>query len=215
MIGSCENPGPGAIIARLEGHMHSFGRAVAHVHDQRMQLLLMRRATQMTPLIKTLIMVSALASCSVGSASLQGVLPPSPAAVVARLYEDFACEAISDRGCPEGRALVDLTRPALASYFDDQLVDLWLADRNCVARTREICNLDFDPVWASQDPVGTSFKVIPTAHPTIVNVELLHAPSGDHKVLHYTVVRTAAGWRIHDIAHGRNWSLRSLLSQPH
>ena len=168
---------------------------------------------KMTLLIRTLIIANALASCGVGAASVQEVPPPSRAALVSRLYEDFACEVTSDSGCPEGRALVDLKRSALASYFDDQLVELWLADRTCVARTREICNLDFDPVWASQDPVGTSFKVVPTANATIVNVELFHAPTGDRKVLHYTVVRTAAGWRIHDIAHGRTWSLLSLLSR--
>jgi hypothetical protein len=108
---------------------------------------------------------------------------------------------------------VDQPRPVLARYFDDRLVQLWLADRACAARTHEICNLDFMPMWASQDPAGTSVKILPTADSTRVDVELRSSSSQESRTLRYTLTRTPAGWRIHDIARGKEWSLVGLLSR--
>jgi hypothetical protein len=153
-------------------------------------------------------LVSALAS---GSAQTK----PSPAvAVVRQLYADFACEAVIDEpGCDSRHELVDQPRAVLAKYFDDQLIRLWLADRLCAARTHEICNLDFSPIWNSQDPSGTFIRISPTSDSTKVDVELRHPFYKEPRLLHYTLVPTRAGWRIHDIASGKEWSLVTLLSK--
>ena len=39
----------------------------------------------------------------------------------------------------------------LGRYFTPELTALFLKDAECRERTKEICNLDFDPVFAAQD----------------------------------------------------------------
>jgi len=140
---------------------------------------------------------------------------PSPAvAVVRQLYTDFACEAVIDEpNCDPQHELIDQPKAVLAKYFDDQLTRLWLADRLAAARTHEVGNLDFSPIWNSQDPPGTIVHIRPTSDPATVNVELFHLPADGKSLLRYTLVHTPAGWRIHDIANGTEWSLVALLSQ--
>jgi hypothetical protein len=135
--------------------------------------------------------------------------------VVARLYRDFAWEAVVETPIWRGHELLDQPRAVLARYFDDDLVRLWLADRACEARTHEICKIDFMPIWDSQDPSGTFVNIAPTEDSTVVTVELRH-PYNQLKLLHYRLVKTAAGWRIHDIVLPGKWSLVSILSGgPH
>lgn len=144
-----------------------------------------------------------------------GAQTPKPSAqttVVAALYADFACEAVLDEPLCDGRhQFVDQPKAVLAKYFDDQLVRLWLADRACAARTHQICNLDFSPIWDSQDPTGTVVRIVSAADSTHVDVELSRS-SPASRVLRYTLVNTQAGWRIHDISKGAEWSLVKLLS---
>lgn len=138
----------------------------------------------------------------------------SAISVVQQLYADFACEAVvSEPVCGAQYDMVNQPRAVLARYFDDQLVQLWLADRECATRTREICNLDFAPIWDSQDPSGTSVRILATADSGVVDVEVYRHPTSEKTVLRYTLVQTRAGWRIHDIAHGDAWSLVALLSR--
>ena len=133
--------------------------------------------------------------------------------VVRQLYADFACEAvIDDPGCDSRHELLDQPRTVLERYFDAPLAGLWIADRACAARAREECRLNFLPIWASQDPSGSFIRILPTADSTQVDVELRHPYYQEPRILRYTLVRTKAGWRIHDIALGREWALVALLS---
>ena len=90
-------------------------------------------------------------------------------AIVRQLYADFACEAVIDdlNGCGIQHEFVDQPQAVLARYFDDQLVRLWLADLQCAARARAICNLDFSPIWNSQDPVGTVVRNLQVRQPNV------------------------------------------------
>jgi hypothetical protein len=136
--------------------------------------------------------------------------------VVARLYRDFAWEAVVETPTWNGHELLDQPRAVLARYFDDALVRLWLADRACASRTHEICKIDFMPIWDSQDPSGTFVNIAPTRDSTLVQVELRHPYYKEARALNYRLVKTAAGWRIHDIVRPGKWSLVSLLSGgPH
>lgn len=140
--------------------------------------------------------------------------PSEQVRVVAQLYNDFACEAVlSEPRCDNQHALIDQPRASLTNYFDESLTRLWLADRACVERTREICRLDFSPIWNSQAPEGTFVRVLPGADAMHVNVELLdnRAPQKT-RTLQYTLAKTPAGFRIHDINDGAVWSLQALLS---
>ena len=134
---------------------------------------------------------------------------------VVQLYKDYAWEAVIDEPLPRSLDLMEQPRQVLARYFDDTLTNALLADRACAARTRSICNLDFDPIWASQDPVGTtSLKITATQDSTVVAVSYVHAPSRSAHSLSYRLRRTARGWRIRDIVYPDGTSLLVLLEHP-
>ena len=132
--------------------------------------------------------------------------------LVARLYRDFAWEAVIDE--PEWRKHELLNQPqtVLARYFDSNLTALIRRDRRCVATTREICNLDFSPIWASQDPGASGLKIVAGPTPEIVNVSFRYPGNGTKVELSYRTVKTRAGWRIADIRYGDGSSLVSVLS---
>lgn len=132
--------------------------------------------------------------------------------VVARLYRDYAWEAVVEYPVWHGHELLDQPRGVLSRYFDDGLIRLWLADRACEVRTRETCHINFVPMWDSQDPSGTFVDISPTDDSTLVQVELHHAFQGE-RTLNYRMVKTPVGWRIHDISLPGKWTLVDLLSK--
>lgn len=107
-------------------------------------------------------------------------------AAVARLYQDFAAEAVIDTQDYSIEGLFGRPKATLARYLDDRLVALVLDDRACSARTHEVCNLDFSPMWDSQDPVGTTVKISAIDASRVV-VEL-HGPDQKARRLTYGMV---------------------------
>ena len=103
-------------------------------------------------------------------------------------------------------------RAVLAQYFDDSLTELILRDRACAERTHEICRLDFDPIWDSQDPGATELKVLATGDSSVVAVTFRFPSTGETIALSYRMVRTRNGWRVHDIAYHDGSTLRSQLN---
>lgn len=156
-----------------------------------------------------------LVAVAIGSGHLGAQTGRSPQAidVVAKLYRDFAWEAVVEAPAWHGHELLDQPRAVLAKYFDDRLVRLWLADRACEARTHKTCNIDFLPIWDSQDPSGTFVTVTPTNDSTRVQVELRHPAKPAPRQLQYRLVKTTSGWRIDDISLPGKWSLVALLSK--
>jgi hypothetical protein len=150
----------------------------------------------------------------VGALSAQRA-PLSPrVALVRDLYSDFACEAVVDSpGCAERHEFVDLPIDVLRQYFDESLARLWVAERERAGRTREVGKLDFSPIWDSQDPPGTYVRILAISDSSHVEVELRHLADSEIRNLRYTLVRTSAGWRIHDIEAPKKWSLVALLSR--
>ena len=129
-----------------------------------------------------------------------------PASVVYKLYKDYAWEILfgdvpkNDRELL-GRSLEWQPRNILARYLDDELVGLFIRDQNCIKRNPgEICNLDFSPIWNSQDPAAYDMKITDTGK-GVVNVEYSY-PSNQQKIkLSFYVKETGAGWRISDICY--------------
>jgi hypothetical protein len=73
-------------------------------------------------------------------------------------------------------------------------------DAACAAQTREICKLDFDPIFASQDP-NAADVVIKSLNPNKVRVEYNY-PSSQQKIrLDYQLAQIAGRWRITDITY--------------
>jgi hypothetical protein len=134
-------------------------------------------------------------------------------AVVVQLYRDFAWEAVFDEPVSPGRALLEQPRDALLRYFDDSLTSLILRDRSCAARTRGICRLDWDPIWASQDPGGYhSIRISATTDSAVVAVSF-RDHQGSLVTLSYRMSRTMRGWRVQDIVDGAGHSLLAVLER--
>ena len=132
-------------------------------------------------------------------------------ALVARLYQRFAYEAVLQR--PPQPGLRSQPRRRLQRYFTPGLSGLLRRDQRCVERSGAVCRLDFLPLWDSQDAAGTAVDVEPGATPDRVRVTL-HGRGASRRVV-YRLVRLRRGWRIHDIDYaGRTRTLRGLLGAP-
>ena len=150
----------------------------------------------------------ALGNFAVAMESAAEVTPQ--VAVVRSLYERFAAEAVLDQPSASGE-LVDQPMSVLSLYFDKPLATLWMQDRECVKRTHEICRLDFLPLWDSQDPSGATVSIQPDTGKNSVQAVIVYGGT-EKRVVHYRLVHTPAGWRIHDIEFEANrTSLRHIL----
>ena len=155
----------------------------------------------------TLVCLCALATTALAQASSGAV------SAVAKLYQDFASEAVFDS--PEFATLDLFPRPkaTLARYLDDDLVALVMADRACSERKQEVCNLDFAPIWDAQDVAGTTVKISATKDPSRVLVELKFRDEPTVRRLTYHMVKTPLGWRVHDIEYDSHESLVKMLKR--
>jgi len=130
-----------------------------------------------------------------------------PADVVQTLYREFAWVAIG----MSGTDISDQPRSELEKYFDAQLTDLIIKDAECRLSRNDICHLDRDMLYDSQDPVVLDLKISAPQRESEVNVNF-RSCTGKVSVLKYMMVRTPQGWRIHDISYGPGRAtLRALL----
>ena len=136
----------------------------------------------------------------------------TPKETVARLYRDFAWEidSVPQRGRP---GLIDQPIEVLQRYFTDDLTALILADRACAMRTHEICNLDWSPIWDSQDPAAKDLAIKSGSDSASVDVTFVFPPTQERMHLVYTLTQTPHGWRVRYIVSSRAGSLRATLSQ--
>lgn len=134
--------------------------------------------------------------------------PRSSTALVKDLYRAYAWQAISASDAPFGKPLSQENETVLRRYFTPELTSLLLADQRCVASTREVCNLGFDPMFASQDPAASDLAIRPTG-PQTVMVEFTYPSNGEKVALEYWMVRRGDQWRIDDIQY-HNWQKASL-----
>lgn len=147
------------------------------------------------------------------------VAQPAPkrgeaAEVVANLYKQFAWQVLFS--ADQWPTLAAQPQAELEKYFDPALTALFLREQQCLASGKaEICNLEFDPIFASQDPAASNLT-IKSAAADKVAVEFVY-PSTKKKIrLNFKLVKTAKGWRIADIDYPnmRGMSLKKILQQP-
>ena len=151
----------------------------------------------------------AAAALIITQAATAAAPQPPQVALVADLYRAFAFEAVLETPALPG--LIDQPRAVLLRYFTPELADLLLRDRACTAQTREICRLDFAPLWGNQDPTGAAVQIQPGASAASVMVQLRYPGASARLTL--TLARTASGWRIADIGYGDGQpTLRALLA---
>jgi hypothetical protein len=144
------------------------------------------------------------------AAFAQGTFPEAPEAVVVRLYRDYAWQAILAPR-KEDRPFHAQAGAVLERYLTQDLAALLVADRECVRRTKEICRLDFDPLFGSQDPAAMDLVVGEADRDGIVLVRFKYPGNGQIIEIRHVVVKTARGWRIRDIIGKEGNSLRKLL----
>lgn len=98
-------------------------------------------------------------SCSVNA------VESSVDAVVYRLYKDFGWTAIFDGTVIEeeerlGKPIAWQTFNVLNRYFTPELSKLILKEARCrISKRGELCNLEFDLMFASQDPAATDLLI--------------------------------------------------------
>jgi len=156
--------------------------------------------------------------CSISGAVL-ALLMTAPSAkgqatavgAVTRLYRDYAWEAVIDQPDQSSLTLMGQPRDVLRRYLDDSLTDLVLADRAC-ARKQGECALDWVPIWDSQDPGGASgIRIAAASDSSVVAVTIRYRSDSSLVRLAYHMVKTARGWRVHDIVSARGVSLLDQL----
>ncbi len=140
------------------------------------------------------------------------VTAPGPLAVVTKLYQEYAAQAVIDSPEFSMEDLFGRPRAAMARYLDDPLIALVLADRACSARKQEVCNLDFMPIWDAQDAAGATVKISEGKDPSRVPAEI-HSSDGVRH-LTFVMVKSAAGWRIHDIEYDKGSLVKILRGKP-
>lgn len=133
--------------------------------------------------------------------------------VVARLYKDFAWQALGSMQNLFGKPVQQQSESILRQYFDPGLAALLVQERNCVIRRREVCNMDFDPLFASQDPAATDFTIQGQGIGK-VTVAFTYPSNGEKVKLDFLLKQVGRNWRISDVIYPnlRNASLKKLLS---
>jgi hypothetical protein len=139
--------------------------------------------------------------------------------VVYRLYKDYAWIALGlsarDSKSVFPHTLADENLETLRVYFDATLADLLVKE---AARSRskpgEVGLLDFDPIFASQDPSATDLKALQANNETIL-VSFAHPSSGQKIEMEYHLIKTQSLWKISDIRYLNKdrASLKKILSK--
>jgi len=134
------------------------------------------------------------------------------AGVVAKLYKDFAWQAMATQWDLFGNNIVHQNRSTLERYFTPALADLLVKDVACQIKYQGICNVDVDILFDSQDPRVTDLEVAPIA-PGRVAVAFKDPTNDEVTKIEFVVTRIAGKWKIADIIYKRaGWSLKKVLS---
>lgn len=137
-----------------------------------------------------------------------------PSVVVAKLYKDFAWEALGSSDATFGAPLSEQPLAVLDKYFDGALASLLVDDAACVQRSQgDECNLGFNLMFASQDPSASDLEIEPLGSDRVA-VSFTYPSNGEKIRLEYVTVQTHPGWRIKDVVyHNQNdESLVRMLS---
>lgn len=169
-------------------------------------------------------MSSTVVSSLVAIASLALILGPTgtavaaksdtEATVIARLYKDFAWQAIASQPALFGNDLAHQSKADLEKYFVPALANLLVRDAACQVKTQGICNLDFELLFNSQDPRVTDLAV-ETLAPGKVAVAFKDPVTDEKTTIRFTLVQSAGKWKIADIIYGNKGepSLKNVLSR--
>ena len=136
------------------------------------------------------------------------------AVVVAKLYKDFAWQAVASQADLFGDDLSHQNKATLEKYFAPALADLLVKDAACQVKFQGVCNLDFDLLFDSQDPRVTDLDV-KTTSPGRVSVVYKDPVDDKTTRIDFDVARVSGIWKITDVVYRRpdKVSLKHVLSQ--
>lgn len=158
--------------------------------------------------------IAAAATAAIGSTGAAfAAKPDAESIVVAKLYKDFAWQAMATQNDLFGADLAHQKRATLEKYFVPSLADLLIKDATCQIKTEGICNLDSDVLFDSQDPRVTDLEIA-TVAPGKVSV-VFNDPVTDKKTrIVFDVSRIRGAWKINNIVYttSEKRSLRQVLS---
>jgi hypothetical protein len=127
--------------------------------------------------------------------------------------ESFLRTLYQDHQPWSSRAIAFDAEKTLSKYFDAELTTLFLEEDRCKERTRELCNLDADPIYCAQDFEGESLPALTVKALPDNEYSVSFSNHGVTTVV-YSLQQTKAGWRVSDIQCPEGASLKTLLSQP-
>jgi hypothetical protein len=140
-------------------------------------------------------------------------------AIVYQLYKDFGWSALfNDSDAAKyylGKTIEEQSQDVLSKYFSPELVTLFLQEASCNAtRKGELCNLEFDPIFASQDPAASELTISSVENDD-VTVQFIYPSNGMRVILLYKIAKFKEGWRINDIVYPGSSvsSLKAILSR--
>jgi len=163
---------------------------------------------------KRLTLIASIALSIAWSGTALAAKADNEAAVVAKLYKDFAWQAVASQADLFGDDLAHQGKAALEKYFAPALADLLVKDAVCQTRYQGICNLDFDLLFDSQDPRVTDLDVTTTSPGRVAVV--YKDPVDEKKTqIDFVVARVGGSWKITDVVYRRpdKVSLRQVLSR--
>lgn len=105
-------------------------------------------------------------------------------------------------------------RRKLTRYFDNKLVELFMADEECKEKSQDICHMDFDPVIDAQD-LDNKYPVRYQITTQIVNGRvrcLVVFENITKRTIIYEMKQKNGEWRITDIKYPDGRSLYKLLN---
>ncbi|MGI5010418.1 MAG: DUF3828 domain-containing protein [Janthinobacterium lividum] len=159
------------------------------------------------------LVVMVLTLCALGwGGTAAAAKVETEAGVVAKLYKDFAWQAIGGQTDLFGNVLANQSRSTLEKYFTPSLADLLVKDAACQVKYQGICNLEVDLLFDSQDPRVTDLQVA-TIAPGRVSVAFKDPANDETTKIEFVVAQVAGKWKIADIIYKRDgWSLKKVLS---
>lgn len=165
--------------------------------------------------VSRLALIASLAIALLSATHSHAAQRESEAKVVASLYKNYAWEAMAAQSDLFGEGLTGASKAQLEKYFAPELAQLLLADSACQLRAGEICNLDFDLLFDSQDPRVADLEVAPLA-PGRVLVQFKDPVTDKKTRIEFKLALLGGRWRIADIIYQTHpqQSLKAVLSRP-
>lgn len=164
--------------------------------------------------VNRVLVIASLVSATGWTSTAFAASAETEAVVVASLYKDFAWQAFASQQDLFGDDLAHQNKATLEKYFAPALSALLFQDSACQIKNQGICNLDFDPLFNSQDPRITDLDVA-TLAPGKVSVKFKDPVNEEITKIQFNVARVAGKWKITDIIYGTKSepSLRKILSR--